>query len=86
MDKSAAAIKKSEKDKAALSEKLNASQLSVLQMFEERKVERAEVEKLQRQNAVLTSLCKELKQRNASNASAGENAAVPAVAEVATEP
>ena len=34
--------------------------------FAQRQAERVELEKLQRQNAVLTSLCKELKAKNAS--------------------
>jgi len=70
MDKSAAAIKKSEKDKQALSDKYNAAQLNVIAMYEERQAERAEMEKLQRQNAVLTKLCKDLKGKAGASATA----------------
>jgi cell division protein FtsB len=79
MDKSAVAIKKSEKEKSELQAKYNASQLSVISLYEERQAERAEMEKLQRQNAVLINLCKDLKSKAAGGATANAADEVAAV-------
>jgi len=85
MEKSSAAMKKSEKEKAALEQKLGAAQLSCIRMHEERQAERADVDKLQRQNAVLASLCKELKAKSAAAATAATVAAAPITAAAPAE-
>lgn len=77
MEKSGAALKKSEsaalkleREKLALEKKSNAAQLQLISMHEARQAEKAELDKAQRQNAVLTSLCKELKAKMAGGAAA----------------
>ena len=81
MERSAAAMKKSESEKMALEKKHSAAQLSLIAQFEERQAERVEFEKMQRQNAVLTSLCKELKNK----AAAANTAAAPTTPAAAEE-
>jgi hypothetical protein len=61
MEKSALQTKRMEREKLALEAKNSASQLTIIQMFEERQAEQATLKKAQRQNVVLTALCKELK-------------------------
>lgn len=68
MEKTSAQMKKMEKEKQSLEKKNSASQLSIIQMFEERQAEAAQIDKLQRQNIVLTNLCKSLQAKNGQQA------------------
>jgi len=70
MEKTSSQLKKLEKEKVSLEKKNSNSQLTIIQLFEERQKANQDIEKLKRQNQVLTNLCKELKNKTTTAATA----------------